>query len=119
MRRGVKLFFGLWSILSVAQITNSPQPQISPTTPLSPEVASLGKYIDLPVSMYTGTANINIPIYNIKSGGIELPIYLSYHSSGIRVSEIASQVGLGWNLNMGGIVSRVPKGFMTISRKVI
>lgn len=78
--------------------------------PQSPEAAGLGKYGDIPVSTYTGVPNINIPLYTVKSGDLELPISLSYHASGIRVNEEASWVGLGWSLNAGGVITRVIRG---------
>ena len=78
-------------------------PQI---TPPSPNAASLGQYGDIPVSYYTGVPNISIPLYTINSGEIKLPISLSYHSSGIKVTQEASWVGLGWALNAGGVITR-------------
>ncbi len=78
--------------------------------PPSPNAASLGQYADVPVSNYTGLANLSIPVYTIKSGEIELPITLSYHSSGIKVAQEASWVGLGWALNAGGMISRQVRG---------
>jgi YD repeat-containing protein len=80
--------------------------------PPSPTVASLGKYGEMPVSLYTGIPNISIPLYEIKDGPISLPISLSYHAGGIRVEEIASNVGLGWTLNAGGIIGRQVRGSM-------
>lgn len=73
----------------------------------SPTAASLMQYIDMPVSHYTGVPSINIPLYTIKVSGYELPISLSYHASGIKVSQEASWVGLGWSLNAGGAITRV------------
>ncbi len=75
-----------------------------------PTAASIGKYADFPVSYFTGVPNINIPIYDLKDGDAELPISLSYHASGIRVSEVASWVGLGWCLNAGGAIIRTVRG---------
>lgn len=82
----------------------------SPPTFASPNAASLGKYGDIPVSYHTGTVDISVPIFTVKQGSLSLPITLSYHSSGIRVSELASWVGLGWSLNAGGMVTRTIHG---------
>lgn len=76
----------------------------------APNAAALGKYADYPVSYYTGVPDINIPLYDLKDGGINLPVSLSYHASGIRVSELATWVGLGWVLNAGGIITRTVMG---------
>lgn len=78
--------------------------------PPSPNAGSLGQYVDVPVSNYTGVPNISIPLYNIKSGKIDLPITLSYHASGIKVAQEASLVGLGWALNAGGVITRQVRG---------
>ena len=76
----------------------------------APNAGSLGKYGDIPVSLYTGTPNISIPIYTVVDGSLNLPISLDYHSSGIRVAETASWVGIGWSLQAGGIITRVTQG---------
>ncbi len=73
----------------------------------SPEAASLIKYADIPVSLYTGVPEISIPIEDIKVGNYSLPVSVSYHASGIKLDQEASQVGLGWCLNAGGMISRV------------
>ena len=78
--------------------------------PKSPEVSTLGKYITMPLNLNTGAANIEIPIYTIQYGDITLPISLSYDSSGIKVGEMASSVGLKWNLSYGGVLSRNARG---------
>lgn len=67
--------------------------------PLSPQAAALARYGEYPVSMATGVPDINIPIYTIRLGDFSLPIRLAYHSSGIRVDDVASIVGLGWSLD--------------------
>ncbi|HEV3221344.1 MAG TPA: hypothetical protein VGZ90_00625 [Puia sp.] len=74
--------------------------------PPSPNAAALMKFTDVPVSPYTGTADITVPIYTIQAKGISVPVSLSYHTGGIRLKEEASWVGLGWALNAGGMVSR-------------
>jgi len=79
--------------------------------PPSPNAAALAQYADIPVSNYTGVPNISIPLFDIKSGKIELPVTLSYHASGIKVAQEASSVGLGWALNAGGVITRQVRGF--------
>lgn len=78
--------------------------------PPSPNASSLAMYSDYPVSYYTGIPEISIPIYEINVDGFKLPISLSYHSSGIKVGQEASWVGLGWTLNAGGCISRTIRG---------
>jgi YD repeat-containing protein len=77
---------------------------------VSPTATSLGKYVDFPVSLHTGVPDINIPIYTVQEGPLQLPISLSYHASGLQVMQPASWVGAGWSLNTGGVVSRNVRG---------
>ena len=94
-------------LLSSGSLNGQPA-QITPqkVIPPSPDAASLGKYGSTPVGLHTGIPNIDIPIYTVTDGSLQLPISISYHASGIKVSEIASWAGLGWTLNAGGIISR-------------
>jgi hypothetical protein len=85
-------------------------PTIGTVIPVSPNAASLGKYGEIPVGYSTGIPNINVPVYEITSGSLKIPISLSYHAGGIRVEEIASWVGLGWSLNAGGVITRQVRG---------
>ncbi|MBC9795836.1 hypothetical protein [Sinomicrobium weinanense] len=85
-----------------AQIIERIDPQI---TPPSPEASALFKSTEIPVSLTTGIPAISIPIYEIKLKDYTLPILLKYNSSGIRVNEMASSVGLGWSLEAGGMIS--------------
>ena len=78
--------------------------------PSSTEAASLGKFGEWPVSEYTGIPDISIPLYSIKAGGFNLPIQLSYHAGGVKVDEVSSWAGTGWNLSAGGCISRTVVG---------
>jgi len=73
--------------------------------PQSPEAAALYRYQEIPVDLSTGVPNVQIPIHTIILGDTEIPILISYHASGIKVSDVASEVGLGWVLNIGGNVT--------------
>ncbi len=78
--------------------------------PPAPEAASLGKYTDMPVNYSSGLPQISIPMFTASSRDISVPVSLSYHAGGIRVEEIASRVGLGWNLQAGGNITRTVRG---------
>jgi hypothetical protein len=74
--------------------------------PSSPNANSLGTYGNVPVGLYNGTAQFQVPIYTIKTKYVEIPISLNYSSNGIRVDELPSLVGMGWSLNAGGVITR-------------
>jgi len=76
----------------------------------SPTAAALGQYGNTSIGLYTGTSQVNIPLYEIHEGALKLPITLSYHSGGIKLAEMASWVGLGWSLNAGGSITRTVYG---------
>ncbi len=100
-----QLFFVLVCLVSYGY--SQEVPDLAPPTP---EVAAMGKYLDVPMSLNTGTPNISVPLTSISEGGLNASVSLSYHASGIRVSEMASRVGLGWALNAGGMISRQVRG---------
>ncbi|UOQ54229.1 RHS repeat protein [Hymenobacter cellulosivorans] len=91
---------------ATAQIVN----RLSAGTPPPPEAAALGKFAETPVSLFTGVPDISIPIYEVKLRGVTLPISLNYHASGVRVTEVASSVGLSWALQAGGSISSTVMG---------
>ncbi|WP_428661354.1 DUF6443 domain-containing protein [Runella sp.] len=76
----------------------------------SPNVAGLGKFADIPVNFNNGLPQISIPIAIVSEGNVQLPISLQYHTGGVRVSDVASWVGLNWVLNAGGVISRQVRG---------
>ena len=91
------------SLYSASQIIGNSAPQ-------PPDAAAFQKVNFIPVSNYTGRANIGVPIYTIKSGSMSVPISLSYNTSGVKVNDMASSVGLNWSLNAGGMISKMTKG---------
>lgn len=72
------------------------------------------KFID-----YTGKGSVNttngrfeltVPFYEIKNNYINLPIGLNYSTSGVKMSEDFSCVGIDWELVAGGEITREVKG---------
>ena len=87
--------------------------QTNPTIQIlqpSSEAQSLGDFAEIPVDLYTGRTNINIPLLTISYNDIEIPISLSYHGGGVKVIDEAGTVGLGWTLNASGVVNRIVRG---------
>lgn len=82
-------------------------PEIIPPSPTSYE---LGKYGNINVGYFNGTIQPSIPAFEYKTNNLKIPISLSYSSNGIKVDQLATNVGLGWNLNIGGVISRVVRG---------
>lgn len=84
---------------------------LSPMNALhSPNSSNLGQYGDVPVSLYTGTAEIKVPIYSIEERGVKLNIDLQYNARGVRVEEFPGWVGQNWMLNAGGVITRTVRG---------
>ncbi len=86
------------------------QRMVPKPVPPSPNAASLGKFGDYQVSHFTGIPDISIPIYEVKSGELTVPITLSYHASGIKPTDIGSWVGTGWALSAGGQITQNVRG---------
>lgn len=97
----------LASISAWSQSSAIAYPHVSVMTP---EASALARYTDVPVSYYTGVPNISIPLYTICMDDFKLPVSLNYHSSGIRVDQEATWVGLGWSLCAEGRITRTAKG---------
>ena len=76
----------------------------------SPEAAAMTRYADTPVSYCLGLAQVSIPLYEVKSRSLSLPISLSYDSSGVRVDAVSGPAGLNWTLEAGGVITRTVAG---------
>lgn len=99
--------FCLLTICLFATQGQTPAPALDMiAAPSSPAAASLSRYVDFPVTMSSGVPNISIPLYEFKSSRITVPISLSYHAGGIRVTDRTSTMGLGWTLIAGGAITR-------------
>ncbi|WP_413513484.1 hypothetical protein [Myroides odoratus] len=70
------------------------------------DATAIFKFSDTSADLSNGMLKLEIPLYTINLKELDIPVNLHYYSRGIKVSEIASSVGLGWSLNFGGIVSR-------------
>ncbi|WP_293299882.1 hypothetical protein [Pedobacter sp. UBA4863] len=62
------------------------------------------------VDLYTGIGSTRIPIYDYQIDGLDLGVSLSYSNKGIRVDDVASSAGLGWEVQAGGSIDRLAQG---------
>ncbi|WP_072365665.1 hypothetical protein [Chitinophaga sancti] len=73
----------------------------------SQQASAMTKVADIPVSYYTGKPNVNFPFFTLKDGSLSVSMSLGYGSfGGIQVQQEATWVGLGWDLNIGGAITR-------------
>lgn len=73
----------------------------------TPNAASLGMHGQVPVDYFSGLPQIEVPIYELKSGSISVPIKIAYHAGGIKPADHSSWVGQGWSLMANGMITRV------------
>ena len=73
-----------------------------------PSVSSLSSYQEAPVAMATGIPAINIPISGLPSSdnNISQNLTISYNPNNVNDDQYISDVGLGWTLLSGGVISR-------------
>ena len=102
--RPLVILAGLW--LSLQSLDLCAQTASMRLTLPGPTAASLGKFGDVPVSLYTGVPDISIPLFTAAGRTLQLPIALKYHAAGVRVEELGGWVGIGWALEAGGTITR-------------
>lgn len=85
--------------------------------PPAPGAAKIAQFNITSTNLYTGTHNLSIPLYSIPIDGANIPLSISYHSGGVKASENSGVTGLGWALNVGGIISRTVQGYNDLANK--
>ena len=96
-------------VLSLVLLASRSWGQDMNITSLSPETSLLMRSVNNPVNLNTGVVNVQIPLFSIQEGGLTLPVCINYQTTGIKLHDIATWVGLGWNLSAGGRISRIVK----------
>ena len=70
----------------------------------------MARFIDFPVSYYTGTPRISIPLLGISEKEIAVNLSLDYHGGGLKVDELPGWVGTNWALSGIGVITRTLRG---------
>jgi hypothetical protein len=110
MRKYILLIFALInSLLSAQGIQNNNNfgNNFFPQSPNATPFALQGKY---PVNLYKGVPVVSIPLFNTSNGQSNFAISLDYNVNSVKPATIPTWVGLGWNLNIGGSVTRIVNG---------
>jgi len=80
----------------------------SPSIP-SAAAMNYGKQAEINTNFYTGAAGYSLPLCSVRDATVSHGVSINYNSS-FRVGEIASNVGLGFHLTAGGLVTRTILG---------
>src|SRR4029078_2673334 len=65
------------------------------------------------VDLQTGSATLSLPMFNWQDdkSNLNSTVSLNYSSgNGLKVNDVASNVGQGWNLVAGGVITRMQVG---------
>jgi len=76
-----------------------------------PTAAELGSFGHTPVGLFTGTNQVSIPLYELKTKNLSYPVSLNYSSNGFKVDKISSRVGFDWTLSAEGVITRIIRGY--------
>ena len=76
----------------------------------SPNASEIGRFGAVPVGLFTGTMQTDVPIYELGNSNISVPISLKYSSNGFTVDKVSSTVGYDWSLDAGGVINHYVRG---------
>lgn len=75
-----------------------------------PQASAMMERTKCPVDHNTGAVNVSIPLHEIKTRDLTLPIVLKCKTTGIKTNEASGCVGLGWSLQAEPMITREVKG---------
>jgi len=100
-------FFTLLMGVAIGCYAQSVPANVNSTAAPSPNATSssslAGSYN---VNYYTGRLSYNAPVQDFTISKIKIPVGVSYSSSGIKVQDIDGPVGIGWQFQGGGVITR-------------
>ena len=105
-KRGI-FFSLLFAFIFLVYIFNVHSESTSGVSGANPTAASFTPIKSGDQDLYTGDMSTSISLGEVSGrGGLSMPITVGY-SSGIKIGEEASWVGLGWNIGFGAITRSV------------
>ena len=106
MQKKVINILGLIAFLNIT----AQRPVMQRSQVKSPESYAFEKYGNVPVNLYTGAIDLKVPVTSISENGVEIPINLSYDSSGFTPHKKNEVAGVNWTLLAGGRITRTLNG---------
>ncbi len=106
----MKIIITVFLYIIGSTIINAQDNPINKYNPISPNAASFAQQVQSELNGNNGAISVNIPLFTVSEGNIEVPVGLNYSSNGVKPNEEPGWVGRNWNLNAGGIITRSIKG---------
>lgn len=75
----------------------------------SPKAWSFTNYGNYPVSLYTGTLEVPVDLFSFTVNDLPIDVRLTYNFLENKPSTIPSECGLGFKMDLGGVITRVLK----------
>src|SRR5579872_1770841 len=73
--------------------------------------SSLSASAAINTDLYTGKLQVSLPLFALQSSDVSVPISLNYTAgSGVRITDLNTQVGMDWTLAAGGSITRLVRG---------
>ncbi|UXX79446.1 RHS repeat protein [Reichenbachiella carrageenanivorans] len=107
-----KYIWRIWSLALILTNINVADSQSISTgynnfLPPSPSASVLGASSG---ELAHGMTGVSIPLAVFSTNYLSVPLSLYYYSTGTKVDQLASNVGLGWSLQAGGAITRTVRG---------
>ena len=106
----------IFKFLLLLQCSLAPIAVFSQTTefiPPSPQSFSFIKATNvISENEHTGSANVNIPLFNYRANKLTTDISILYSGAGVKVDDLPNDIGMTWVLDAGGVITRTVNGLI-------
>lgn len=72
----------------------------------SPTATSFSVFNNIPVNHFSGLPDVDLGLLSLQEKDFDLNLSLRYHAGLVKYDNHPGWVGLGWNLNVGGVINR-------------
>lgn len=76
----------------------------------SPDLEGIARYDETSVSLSTGEITPSIPLLRFHDPDFDFPVEAMYSASGFVPTELDGQLGMHWQLRLGGVIVREIRG---------